>query len=304
MRTLGAPLTTRTPMTTDTVSLATVALFDDAPPIELLRAAFGAHRFTPHAHAELSIAVIDGGAVRTRLGDSTVTATAGSIVVVPPGLVHTGEPAAPGGYRYSVVRIPRATLSILAEFDGWNIAVPRPVVRDSLLAARLTRVYGLLEGGATHGFARVLLRDVIGGLMARGVIVTEKSPAPTREDPLVRAVREYLEANCTRVVTLAELARLTGFSQFHVSRVFRDAVGVPPYAYLGLARLERARELIARGEPLSTVAYATGFSDQSHLTRHFKRVFGVPPGQYAREAVRTERPAADDAEPVPRSRSA
>lgn len=291
-------------MTTDTVSLTTVALYDDVPPIELLRAAFGAHRFTPHAHAELSIAVIEGGAVRTRLGDSMVTANAGSIVIVPPGLVHTGEPAAPGGYRYSVVRIPRTTLSVLAGIGGSSIAVPRPVVRDSLLAARLTRVHGLLAGGASHSFARVLLRDVVGGLMTRGVIVPQTSPAPAPEDPMVRAVREYLEANCTRVVTLAELARLTGFSQFHVSRVFRDAVGVPPYAYLGLVRLERARELIARGEPLSTVAYSTGFSDQSHLTRHFKRVFGVPPGQYAREALRTGRQAAGDAEPFTHSRSA
>lgn len=107
----------------------------------------------------------------------------------------------------------------------------------------------------------------------------------TGHDVIVRAMRAHLEAHCTRVVTLAELARLTGFSQFHVCRLFRDATGMPPYAYLIRARLQRARHMIRAGEPLSTVAYETGFSDQSHLTRHFKRAFGTTPGQYARATV-------------------
>jgi AraC-like DNA-binding protein len=44
--------------------------------------------------------------------------------------------------------------------------------------------------------------------------------------------------------------------------------------------VERARELLAAGEPPSAVAWATGFADQSHLTRHFRRAIGVPPGRY------------------------
>jgi AraC-like DNA-binding protein len=52
--------------------------------------------------------------------------------------------------------------------------------------------------------------------------------------------------------------------------------------YLELVRVNRAREMLRRGEPISRVAFDTGFSDQSHLTRRFKRVVGVPPGQYAK----------------------
>jgi AraC-like DNA-binding protein len=71
-------------------------------------------------------------------------------------------------------------------------------------------------------------------------------------------------------------------SAFHLVRQFRRYYGVPPYRYLELVRVERAKLLLRSGARISHVAFATGFSDQSHLTRHFKRVLGVTPGSYAR----------------------
>jgi AraC-like DNA-binding protein len=86
-------------------------------------------------------------------------------------------------------------------------------------------------------------------------------------------------------VTIDELAREAGLSAFHLIRVFRASFGLPPYRYLELVRIRHARRLIRRGWPLAQVVHATGFSDQSHLTRHFKRVVGVTPGGYARAVV-------------------
>jgi AraC-like DNA-binding protein len=83
-------------------------------------------------------------------------------------------------------------------------------------------------------------------------------------------------------VRLAELAEVAGMGPFALTRCFRRVVGVPPYAYLELLRVERAKELLRGGTAITEVAHVTGFSDQSHLTRHFRRVVGVPPGRYAR----------------------
>ena len=80
---------------------------------------------------------------------------------------------------------------------------------------------------------------------------------------------------------LAELAAIAGLSVYHFARAFKQTAGVPPHHYLVHRRIERAQEMLARsGLPLSEIALAVGFSDQSHLARHFRQTLGVTPGQF------------------------
>ena len=79
---------------------------------------------------------------------------------------------------------------------------------------------------------------------------------------------------------------MTGLSQFALLRAFRAETGLPPHAYLNQIRVRRARTLLDGGITPADVAMTTGFADQAHLTRHFKRVVGVPPGAYQRERAR------------------
>jgi AraC-like DNA-binding protein len=78
---------------------------------------------------------------------------------------------------------------------------------------------------------------------------------------------------------------MTGLSQFALLRAFRAATGLPPHAYLNQLRVRRARLLLDDGVPAADVAAQVGFADQAHLTRHFKRVVGVPPAAYQRERL-------------------
>jgi AraC-like DNA-binding protein len=75
----------------------------------------------------------------------------------------------------------------------------------------------------------------------------------------------------------------TGMSPFALLRAFRDDTGLPPHAYLNQLRVRLARRLLDRGLAPALVAAEAGFAGQAHLTRHFKRVVGVPPGAYQRE---------------------
>jgi len=102
-----------------------------------------------------------------------------------------------------------------------------------------------------------------------------------KERRAVKLVREYLEDKLEKNVSLEELTRLANLSPFHLARVFGEEVGMPPHAYQIQARVLRAKDLFLRGWPTVRAALDTGFFDQSHFARHFKRLVGVPPGSYA-----------------------
>jgi AraC-like DNA-binding protein len=97
----------------------------------------------------------------------------------------------------------------------------------------------------------------------------------------MRRVREHVEAHLSESMDLAELAAIAGLSVYHFARAFKQSAGVTPHHYLVHRRIERAQEMLARSElPLSGIALATGFSDQSHLARHFRQMLGMTPGQF------------------------
>lgn len=95
-------------------------------------------------------------------------------------------------------------------------------------------------------------------------------------------IGSYLDDHLGDSVRLEDLARLASVSRFHLARRFRSRTGESPMAFLRRLRIERAKELLARGEPIGHVAAELGFYDQSHFTRHFTRMVGTTPGQYAR----------------------
>jgi transcriptional regulator of acetoin/glycerol metabolism len=110
------------------------------------------------------------------------------------------------------------------------------------------------------------------------------SPPPARgglPPGAMRRVREHVEVHLSESMDLAELAAIAGLSLFHFARAFKQSAGVTPHHYLVRRRIERAQEMLARSElPLSEIALATGFSDQSHLARHFRQMLGMTPGQF------------------------
>jgi AraC-like DNA-binding protein len=102
----------------------------------------------------------------------------------------------------------------------------------------------------------------------------------------VSRAREFLTAEAHRTVASEELEKVTGFDRFALARHFRAASGTSPHRYQVGRRLARAQALIASGTPLGEVAAATGFADQSHMTRHFVARFGLTPGRWASLASR------------------
>jgi AraC family transcriptional regulator len=94
----------------------------------------------------------------------------------------------------------------------------------------------------------------------------------------LRRITEYVQAFLTRPLSLEELARQVGFSPYHFARLFRQAVGESPHQFVLRQRVDYAKQLLRNPDlPISQVAMASGFADQSHLTQIFKRYTGMTP---------------------------
>lgn len=118
-------------------------------------------------------------------------------------------------------------------------------------------------------------------------LLTEYAERPPRAScpphrPAARRARDYLRACFTEDVGLDAVASSVGLNRFHLLRVFREEYGLPPYEYVTHLRVARAQVLLGQGMPAGQVAAEVGLYDQSQLNRHFKRIVGLTPGQYAR----------------------
>jgi AraC family transcriptional regulator len=103
------------------------------------------------------------------------------------------------------------------------------------------------------------------------------APGGLSREKLMRAVN-YIEDQLDEDLTVAEIARAVYMSPYHFSRLFKKATGQSPYRYVIEARAKRAKALLkSRKFSISEVAYQVGFADQSHLTYHIKKFYGLTP---------------------------
>lgn len=97
----------------------------------------------------------------------------------------------------------------------------------------------------------------------------------------VRQAIEFIQEHLHDELTLHEIAAAVDLSPFHFARLFKKVTGYSPYQFVLKQRVEHAKQLLMRGQPLAKVAVDAGFFDQSHFTAHFKRFCGVTPKQFA-----------------------
>ncbi len=262
--------------------------------IAFIHAAFVTHAFPWHAHDHYAIGVIETGSQTFSCRGGKHATPAGGLFVVHPDEPHTGEPASPAGFIYRTFYPTVALMARAAEeLVGGRSSSPyfsAAVIVDPDLARRFVALQRTLiaEAGTLEGETRLL--GALATLIVRHATPQAVIRPPGRERAAVREARAYIAAHYAADLSLSELARLGGLSPFYFARVFRSEVGLPPHAYLESVRIGAAQQLLVRGVPLAAVAQATGFADQSHFTRRFRRVIGVPPGQYARAEQDRTRP--------------
>jgi AraC-like DNA-binding protein len=257
--------------------------------VDLLRARYITHRYGRHAHETYTFGLVEAGVEEFDYGGQLLRAGPGAVALLDPEVVHTGQAASPAGWSYRVLYPEVSVVTEVARQLGWRPGTPRfphTVLYDERSAILLRSAHRAAEHGDQLASSS-LLTEALVRLLTAHAAATAVSPEPAiRRSPAdVRAVRDLLDERIVDPPALAELAAMTGLSQFALLRAFRAQTGLPPHAYLNQLRVRRARTLLDQGVTPAQVAMTTGFADQAHLTRHFKRVVGVPPGAYQRERL-------------------
>jgi AraC-like DNA-binding protein len=261
----------------------------DPDGIELLEAAFDRHVYERHMHETYALGVTDRGVQRFWCRGGTYDSTAGDVIVINPGETHDGRSGAAGGYAYRMLyvapAIMRTTLHSESGSDCTEIGVARPIISDTVLAARLTRAWLALAKRPNTLVGDELLTRALTRL-ARHTSPGHSRRTTAVSTPAIHRVRDYLHAATEREVRLHELTALVGMSRFQLTRHFQRTFGLPLHAYHLHVRLLESRRRLQRGVAVAQVAADLAFADQSHFTRRFKGMFGISPGRW-RAAVCT-----------------
>jgi AraC-like DNA-binding protein len=243
------------------------------------------HPYPRHWHDELHLCAYTAGSGYLECRGTTHLAVAGDLILTPPSEVHQnwvsdGQSVSFLSLYIDGHALTKAVFEITGRSDIAQLNLAR-MVRDEIpLKRHFFRTYSAMESCASRLETEAALLELVELLLA-----TASSSARPAE-PLslqVKRARSYIVERASQSISLAELGKITDLSPFHLHRLFSRQTGMPPHAYQTLLRINRAKELLRSGLPLSEVAATTGFADQSHFTRHFRRLVGIPPGRYSAE---------------------
>jgi len=160
----------------------------------------------------------------------------------------------------------------------WHVYDP---VMHTMIQALKTDLEAGCPAGRLYGetFGTALAVHLIKQFAAEPVTLPEYKNKLT---PIqTKLVLDYMDEHLAKNISLEQLAGLTGISVFHFCRLFKQSMGMAPHQYLVLQRVERAKQLLKSGDlNLSEIAGVCGFSHQSHLNRHFKRLVGTTPKNF------------------------
>jgi AraC-like DNA-binding protein len=204
------------------------------------------------------------------------------------GELHCATPRTSRG-SFGVINILPETFSAFCRAEGLrgkphfaaSVVTPSARLRGALarMRAAIIREASLLERHAA-------LAALVNASMTEVLEATSGSSPSLRGCDAVARLREVLHSNEGSRLNLLRFAEREGVSLFQLLRGFKRRYGLPPHAYELHMRVERARQMLHLGYTVAEVAAAHDFVDQSHFTRHFRRMWGMTPGSYARSGAR------------------
>lgn len=253
------------------------------PGLSLLRADFTDHEYRPHVHPEMVVAVTEsGGAIITSRGVEA-EARPDRLFVLNPGEVQSARMGRSRRWVYRAFYFGEDALEDICR--GLDLAkrpsFPSSAIDDTALIAEFRSLHLALEQPGTACEVRERLIQVFARMFAACSTAARSIDAGPDDCARFRKVAAIVRAHHLDELRLEELAAAAYLNVFQLIRLFKRVTGLTPHGYLVQLRLDEARRHLRNGVPIAKAAMAAGFYDQSALTNHFRRSYGITPRQYA-----------------------
>lgn len=251
---------------------------------ERIEACFSGLAYAPHSHDTYTLALTTSGVQSFHYRGELRHSLPGEVVILHPDETHDGQAGTESPFAYRAITINPVEVqnilqgSSLPFLPGGVTNHPHFVQIARQLLAELHRPLETLEQQELiFAFANCLQQSTSGSVQH------------TRANyQAIKRVREYIDdmmsihSTLSVDISLDELAAISQYSKWQVTRDFRSLYGTTPYRYITVKRLQKAKKLLELGLPLVQVAIDCGFADQSHFTRHFKQCFGTTPKMWTK----------------------
>ncbi len=246
--------------------------------MERIEAFFGGHGYDMHRHDTYAIGRTLSGVQSFSYRRGMTHSTPGGTIVLHPDEPHDGHAGTDAGFHYRMLYIEP---SLVQRVLGGR---PLPFIAGGRTSdIRLFAASGVLLDAMDHALDPLeeddAIFDLSHALAAAAGVPRGRQAVDYRAAEIARTC---LLDNLDRTVTLEELEQASGRDRWSLSRDFRVLYGTSPHRYLVMRRLDTVRRLAAAGQSLADASVWAGFSDQSHMTRHFTRAFGHSPGRWLR----------------------
>lgn len=272
-------------MRTDTQDTIRFFNLPDLPYVQCVYGTNVTNEFSRHVHNVFSIGIILKGE-RVISRNSTVSIIPeNSAFVINPGESHACKSRCEKHSYFTICVNAESINSVASQMAEKSKALPyfaNILLPDPELTSEIRKFISLTENAGSTLERESSFVSLLSTLIFRH---GNNPPKLCRIDSHVHAINrvcEFMEAHCTENMSLKQLSSVACLSPFYFQRLFLKNRGISPHEYIIHFRVKKAKELLAEGLNIVDVAFETGFVDQSHFSRLFKRAVGVTPGLYLR----------------------
>jgi len=243
----------------------------------LLEASFKNKTFSPHFHDKYSIALITSGNHNFTCNKDDFVARPGDIRLINPHDIHVCKSKTWGYITFTPDSNFVEAFSESCQKELHHITFANPVVRNN----KLSQLFIGLNSATKEWQDKLMAENILEELVVNLISSYSNCTIETKDISYSRAKLtqsvEYMKTNFDEQLKLETLANISGLSKYHYLRKFKEEFNMTPHAYLLQIRIQNAKNMLLEDESLSEIALSCGFSDQSHFTRVFNKVYGMSP---------------------------